>query len=251
MRYQFVDCRFDLAEPARARAGYLAGHIPGASFLDLDDELSDMREAPARGRHPLPTTDAFAAAAGRAGIGAGVFVVAYDTGMPGGAARLWWLLRHYGHDEVAVIEGGLDAWQGPLETGAVETPPVTFEPRERTGDAMTADEIHARLGDPRLAIVDARAPARFAGEPSADPLANLDPAAGHIPGAVNVPFVGAREFGPEVLDADDIVVYCGSGVTACVDLLALHAAGRTDARLYPGSWSEWSRRGLPVAMGEG
>ena len=247
MRYQFVDCRFDLAEPARARAGYEAGHIPGASFLDLDGDLSDMREAPARGRHPLPTTEAFAAAAGRAGIGPGVFVVAYDTGMPGGAARLWWLLRHYGHEDVGVIEG----WHGPVETGVVEPPPLTFEPRERTGDAMTADEIHARLGDPRLAIVDARGAARFAGEPSDDPLANLDPAAGHIPGAVNVPFTGDRVFGPEVLEADEIVVYCGSGVTACVDLLALHAAGRPDARLYAGSWSEWSRRGLPIETGDG
>ncbi len=251
MRYQFVDCRFDLAEPARARTGYLAGHVPGASFLDLDDDLSDMRDAPARGRHPLPTTEAFAAAAGRAGIGDGVFVVAYDTGMPGGAARLWWLLRHFGHDAVAVIEGGLDAWHGPLETGEVATETVVFHARERSGDAMTAEEIVARLGDPRLAIVDARAPARFAGQPSDDPLANLDPAAGHLPGAVNVPFTGDRVFGPEVLEADEIVVYCGSGVTACVDLLALHAAGRTDARLYPGSWSEWSRRSLPIATGEG
>jgi thiosulfate/3-mercaptopyruvate sulfurtransferase len=249
MRYQFVDCRFDLAEPARARVGYRAGHIPGASFLDLDGDLSDMRDAPARGRHPLPTAEAFAVAAGRAGIGDGVFVVAYDTGMPGGAARLWWLLRHYGHDDVAVIEGGLGAWRGPLETGDIDAAVATFTPRERTGDAMTADEIHARLGDPRLAIVDARSPERFAGEPSDDPMANLDPAAGHVPGAVNVPFTGDRVFGPDVLAADEIVVYCGSGVTACVDLLALHAAGRTDARLYPGSWSEWSRRGLPVATG--
>lgn len=251
MRYQFVDCRFDLAEPARARVGYRAGHIPGASFLDLDDDLSDLRDAPARGRHPLPTAEAFAAAAARAGIGAGVLVAAYDDAMTGGAARLWWLLRHFGHDDVAVLEGGPSAWHGPLEVGDPAVIPATFQPRERSGDAMTADEIHARLGDPRLAIVDARAPARYAGEPSADPMANLDPVAGHIPGAVNVPFAGDRGFDPAVLDADEIVVYCGSGVTACVDLMALHAAGRTDARLYAGSWSEWSRRGLPVATGNG
>jgi thiosulfate/3-mercaptopyruvate sulfurtransferase len=249
VRYQFVDCRFDLAEPARAREGYRAGHVPGASFLDLDDDLSDMRDAPARGRHPLPTAEAFAAAAGRAGIGTGVFVVAYDDAMTGGAARLWWLLRHFGHDDVAVVDGGLTAWRGPLEAGDADVPPATFEVRERAGDAMTADEIHARLGDARLAIVDARSAARYAGDPSDEAIANLDPIGGHIPGAVNVPFAGDRRFDPAVLEADEIVVYCGSGVTACVDLLALHAAGRTDARLYPGSWSEWSRRGLPVATG--
>jgi thiosulfate/3-mercaptopyruvate sulfurtransferase len=249
VRYQFVDCRFDLAEPANALAGYRAGHIPGASFLDLDSDLSDLSDAPARGRHPLPSAEAFAAAAGRAGIGPGVFVVAYDAGAAGGAARLWWLLRHFGHDDVAVIEGGLDAWLGPLETGDTEPVPATFRPRPRADDTMTADEILARLGDRRLAIVDARAAERFAGTASSDPIANLDPVAGHIPGAVNVPHAGDRAFDAAVLDADEIVVYCGSGVTACVDLLALHAAGRTDARLYPGSWSEWSRRGLPVATG--
>ncbi len=250
MRYQFVDCRFDLADPARARAGYRAGHIPGASYLDLDDDLSDMRDAPARGRHPLPTAEAFAAAAGRAGIGAGVLVVAYDDAMTGGGARLWWLLRHFGHDNVAVLDGGFPAWHGPLEAGDPAITAATFTARERTDDSMTADEIHARLGDPRLAIVDARAPARFTGEPSDEPMANLDPVAGHIPGAVNMPFAGDRAIDPAVLAADEIVVYCGSGVTACVDLMALHAAGRADARLYPGSWSEWCRRGLPVATGD-
>jgi thiosulfate/3-mercaptopyruvate sulfurtransferase len=247
--YQFVDCRFDLAAPSRAIEGFQAGHIPGASFLDLDTDLSDMRDAPARGRHPLPTAETFAAAAGRAGIGRGVFVVAYDDAMTGGAARLWWLLRHFGHDDVAVLEGGLSAWRGRLEGGDTVVEPVEFELHERTDDTMTADEIHARLGDPGLAIVDARAPERFAGDPSGDPGANLDPVRGHIPGAVNVPFAGDRNFDEALLRAVDIVVYCGSGVTACVDVLALHAAGRPDARLYPGSWSEWSRRGLPTATG--
>ncbi len=250
MDYQFVDCRFDLAAPARAIEGFQSGHIPGASFLDLDTDLSDLRDAPASGRHPLPTAEAFAAAAGRAGIGSGVFVVAYDDAMTGGAARLWWLLRHFGHDDVAVLEGGLSAWRGRLAGGDTVVEPVVFEPRERTDDTMTADEIHARLGDPGLAIVDARAPERFAGDPSDDPGANLDPVRGHIPGAVNVPFAGDRSFDEALLEAVDIVVYCGSGVTACVDVLALHAAGRPDARLYPGSWSEWSRRGLPAATGK-
>jgi thiosulfate/3-mercaptopyruvate sulfurtransferase len=251
MRYQFVDCRYDLVEPARARAGYEAGHLPGASFLDLDTELSDLSDAPARGRHPLPTAATFAAAAGRAGIGGGVFVVAYDTGMTGGAARLWWLLRHFGHDDVAVLDGGLGIWRGPLERGVADIAPETFRPETRSGDTITADELRARLGDERLAIVDVRSAERFAGAPSADPMANVDPVAGHIPGAFNVPFAGDRTLDPEVLEADEIVVYCGSGVTACVGLLDLHTAGRTDARLYPGSCSEWSRRGLPAATGAG
>lgn len=246
MHYRFADCRFDLAHPERARAGFAAGHVPGAAFLHLDDDLSDMTDAPAAGRHPLPTAAAFAAAAGRAGIGDDAFVVAYDAAGEGGGARLWWLLRHFGHDAAAVLEGGLQVWRGPLETGAGEVAPAVFTPREREDDVILADELLARLGDPRLAIVDARGAARFAGDPSADPMANLDPVAGHIPGAVNVPFMGERTFPPEVLEAEEIVVYCGSGVTAAVDMLALHALGRTDARLYPGSWSEWCRRGLPA-----
>ena len=199
MEYQFVDCRFDLAAPARAIEGFQSGHIPGASFLDLDSDLSDMRDAPASGRHPLPTAEAFAAAAGRAGIGNDVFVVAYDDAMTGGAARLWWLLRHFGHDDVAVLEGGLSAWRGRLEGGDTRVEPVVFEAQERTDDTMTADEILARLGDPELAIVDARAPERFAGDPSDDPGANLDPVRGHIPGAVNVPFAGDRNFDEALL----------------------------------------------------
>jgi thiosulfate/3-mercaptopyruvate sulfurtransferase len=171
--------------------------------------------------------------------------------MTGGAARLWWLLRHFGHDDVAVLDGGLGVWRGPLERGTAEVAAEAFEPGTRSGDTITADELHARIGDERLAIVDVRSAERFAGGPSTDPMANLDPVAGHIPGAFNVPFAGDRTFDRAVLEADEIVVYCGSGVTACVGLLDLHAAGRTDARLYPGSWSEWSRRGLPAATDEG
>jgi thiosulfate/3-mercaptopyruvate sulfurtransferase len=241
MRYQFVDCRFELGKPGRGRELYLAGHIPGASFLDLDTELSDL-SVPAAGRHPLPAAQAFAAAAGRAGIGAGVFVVAYDQGT-GGAARLWWLLRHFGHEGVAVLGGGIDAWHGPLVAGETEVEAVPFEPAPRSGDTISADELLARLGEPGLIVVDARSPERYRGE-----VEPIDRVAGHIPGAVNVPF-GTPEFPPEVLEAEEIVVYCGSGVVATVDLLALHAAGRPDAKLYPGSWSDWSTRGLPVETG--
>jgi thiosulfate/3-mercaptopyruvate sulfurtransferase len=251
VRYRFVDCRYDLMEPRGGRAAYRAGHVPGAAFLDLDGDLSDLTDAPAAGRHPLPTAAGFAASAGRAGIDAATFVVAYDDGVNGGAARLWWLLRHFGHDAVAVLAGGIGAWIGALETGDAAVEAATFVPRARHDDTVTADELRARLGDPGLAIVDARSAERFAGTPSDDPRASLDPVAGHIPGAVNVPYAGEIALSPELLAADEIVVYCGSGVTACVPLLALHAAGRTDARLYPGSWSEWSRRGLPAETGGG
>ena len=242
MRYRFVDCRWELGKPERGRALYLEGHIPGASFLDVETELSDPSVADA-GRHPLPSAERFAEAAGRAGIAPGVLVVAYDQGRTGGAARLWWLLRHFGHDDVAVLDGGIGVWQGPLASGPEEIEPERFEPRPRTDDTIEAGELLARLREPGLAVVDARAPERYRGE-----VEPIDPVAGHIPGALNVPYA-EPQLPQEVLDAGEIVVYCGSGVTACVDVLALHGAGRPDARLYPGSWSEWSTRGLPAERG--
>ena len=224
MRYQFVDCRWSLQDPEWGPAAYLDGHIPGATFLDVERELS---AAPGpRGRHPLPPTDAFAHAAGAAGIGAGIFVVAY--GNMGGPERLWWLLRHFGHDECAVID--LDAWRGPLERGEPRILPARFHPEERRDDVIDADELRDRLGE--LVIVDARVPHRFRGEP--DP---LDRVPGRIPGAVNAPW---SEAVPE-LPPGELVAYCGSGVTACVPLHRLHLAGR-EGRLYAGSWSEWEQR---------
>ena len=244
MDTRFADCRYDLADPPSARARYLEGHIPGAAFLDLDSDLSDLSIPPeVGGRHPLPSAEKFAAAAGRAGIGPGTLVVAYDEGMTGGAARLWWLLRHFGHDEAAVLDGGLGVWLGPLAQGEETIEPAVFTPRERSDDLITADEILERLGDPSLALVDARPGDRFRGE-----AVGLDPVAGHIPGAVNVPTSLGATVPPELLDAEEIVAYCGSGVAACVPLLALHRAGRSDARLYAGSWSEWSRKGLPAEV---
>jgi thiosulfate/3-mercaptopyruvate sulfurtransferase len=192
----------------------------------------------------LPRDEAFAAAAGRAGIGKGVFVVAYDHGGSGGAARLWWLLRHYGHEDVAVLRGGLDSWLGPVRGGEEEIESRRFVPRPRDNDMVDADELLARLGEPGLVIVDARAPERYRGE--AEP---IDPVAGRIPGAVNWFYAEAAEPPPEIAEADEIVVYCGSGITACVGLLQLARAGRPDAKLYPGSWSDWCRRGLPIERG--
>ena len=224
MRYVFADCRWALDDPGWGRAQYLAGHIPGAVFLDVERQLS----APPglRGRHPLPTAEDFAAAAGGAGIGDGVFVVAYGT--LGGAERLWWLLRHFGHDGCGVID--LDAWRGPLATGEERNEAVTFEPRERSGDTIELQELAERHRD--LVVVDARLAPRWRGEPSP-----VDRVPGRIPGALNSPWNEE----PPVLPDGELVAYCGSGVTACVTVHRLHLAGR-EARLYPGSWSEWEQR---------
>jgi thiosulfate/3-mercaptopyruvate sulfurtransferase len=228
VRYQFVDCRWELGKPELGRELYLAGHIPGASFLDVDTDLA----APpgARGRHPLPEPDDFAAAASRAGIGEGVFVVAY--GLMGGAERLWWLLRHFRHDDCAVLD--LDGWLGPVQPGVEKVEPAVFEPRPLTDDTIEADELVSRLDE--LVVVDARLPARFRGEPNP-----IDRVPGRVPGALNAPW---NEPVPE-LPEGELVAYCGSGVTSCVTLHRLALAGR-EGKLYPGSWSEWEQLDLPV-----
>ncbi len=233
MRFQFVDCRWELNAPARGRELYLAGHIPGASFLDVDEDLSDLSVS-GQGRHPLPPAERFAAAASRAGIGAGVFVVAY--GSLGGAERLWWLLRHFGHDDCAVLRGGIDVWGGPLRSGEEEIEPAVFEPREREGGTIAAEELVRRLADPALVLVDARPANRWRGE--ANP---IDDPPGRIPGALSAPWADPQ---PELPDGE-LVAYCGSGVTSCVVLHRAFLAGR-EGLLYPGSWSDWSARGLPL-----
>jgi thiosulfate/3-mercaptopyruvate sulfurtransferase len=236
MRYQFVDCRWELGKPTRGRELYRAGHIPGASFLDVDEDLSDL-SVEGQGRHPLPGAERFAAAAGRAGIGENVFVVAY--GSMGGAERLWWLLRHFSHDDCAVLDGGIDTWLGPLTAGDEGIEPAVFSPRERAGDTIDAEEIARRLDDPKLVLVDARLPARWRGEENP-----IDKVPGRIPGALNAPW---NEGLPELSDGE-IVAYCGSGVTSSVTVHRLALAGR-DARLYPGSWSQWETLDLPWERG--
>jgi thiosulfate/3-mercaptopyruvate sulfurtransferase len=180
----------------------------------------------------LPTETSFAEAAGRAGIGDGVFVVAY--GSMGGAERLWWLLRHYGHDDCAVLD--LDGWSGPLRSGEEKIPPARLTSRPRTGDTIEADELRRRLDD--LVLLDARVPERYSGE-----VEPIDPVAGHIPGAQNAPW--NEPLDPDRVPDGELVAYCGSGVTATVLIHRLARAGR-DAKLYPGSWSEWSGLGLPA-----
>lgn len=235
-----MDCRWQLGAPDAGRELYLAGHVPGASFLDVERELSAPPGGPDGGRHPLPAAEDFASAAGKAGIGEGVFVVAYDQGMNGGAARLWWLLRHFGHDDVAVLGGGIDSWLGPLRAGEEEIEPAEFVPRPRDDDTVTAEELERGLGQPGFVLVDARVPERYRGE--SEP---IDPVAGHIPGAVNMPYTGEPG---DLAEGNEVVAYCGSGITASVTVLALAQAG-IEAKLYPGSWSEWSSRGLPVERG--
>jgi thiosulfate/3-mercaptopyruvate sulfurtransferase len=228
VRYQFVDCRWELGSPGRGRELYLAGHIPGAAFLDVDEDLA-APPGPS-GRHPLPAPEEFAAAASRAGIGDGVFVVAY--GNMGGAERLWWLLRHFGHDNCAVID--FEAWRGPLSAGEEQIDQADFVQRERDDDTVDPHELARRLDE--LVVVDARRPERFRGEPNP-----IDKVPGRVPGARNAPWDEPLPDLPE----GELVAYCGSGVTACVALHRLFLSGR-EGRLYPGSWSEWEGLGLPV-----
>ncbi len=260
-RVVLLDCGFDLADAAAGERAFDQGHLPGAVYVHLDRDLSGAKTG-GNGRHPLPPPQALAERAGAWGIAPDVQVVCYDNqGMPY-AARAWWLLRWLGHTAVAVLDGGVAAWTaagGALETGAAQPPapaaayPLSPEAGQRV---ITADALQAQLG--RVTLIDARAPERYRGD-----VEPLDPVAGHIPGALNRPFnanLGAdgRFQAPETLRAafapllgtGEVVHQCGSGVTACHNLLAMEIAGLPAATLYAGSWSEWCRDGRrPVARG--
>ena len=231
VRYRFVDCRFELGSPGRGRELYLAGHIPGAAFLDVDEDLSDL-SVEGQGRHPLPSARRFAEVAGRAGIDQDAYVVAY--GSMGGAERLWWLLRHFGHDACGVLIGGMDVWGGPLRAGEEEIEPAVFAPAERSGDTIDGPELASHLDD--FVVVDARIASRWRGEENP-----IDKVPGRIPGSLNSPWnEPVRDF-PQ----GELVTYCGSGVTASVIVHRLWLAGR-EAKLYPGSWSQWETLDLPI-----
>jgi thiosulfate/3-mercaptopyruvate sulfurtransferase len=258
-----VDAGFDLADTGAGERDHAAGHLPGALYWHLDRDLSGAKTG-RNGRHPLPERAAFAATAGAAGIAPATQVVVYDAQGGVYASRAWWLLRWLGHTAVAVLDGGRAAWLaagGPLTAEPTRRTAATapYPQRESLAPALDADALAARLG--AVALLDARAPERFRGE-----VEPLDAKAGHIPGSLNRPFkdnlgAGARFKSAEHLRAEfaaligaqqpaEVVHACGSGVTACHNLLAMEVAGLAGSVLYPGSWSEWSSDPQrPIALG--
>jgi thiosulfate/3-mercaptopyruvate sulfurtransferase len=244
-----VDVRASLTDPQAGRRWYEEGHLPGALFLSLDDDLAGP-VAEHGGRHPLPDLEAFAATLQALGVGDAHEVVAYDDAGGMVAARLWWLLRYGGFERVRVLDGGFSAWTAaglPLTHELPNHPPATLTLAARPELAVSMDEVKAALQNPGVRLFDARAPERYRGE--TEP---LDKKAGHIPGALNKPFSenleGGRFKPPEALrarfaeaeSADEVILYCGSGVSAAHNALALEEAGLPGARLYVGSWSDWS-----------
>lgn len=248
-----IDCRFDLSDPAWGERAYREAHLSGAVYASLDRDLSGQKTG-INGRHPLPDQQALADTLGRWGVGAGSQVIAYDQDSGMYASRLWWELRWLGHDAVAVLDGGWATWVGeqrPVTSAVPTRAPQVFSPRPRAGMLATVEDVERRRTDRTWRLVDARAPDRFRGENE-----TLDRVAGHIPGAANHFFKtnltgGGRFKSPDDLrgqlratvgdvPAEQVVCYCGSGVTACHNLLAMEHAGLPGAKLYAGSWSEWS-----------
>lgn len=248
-----ADIRWSLLEKSKGRNAYLRGHVPGAVFMDVDGDLSSPRgQGP--GRHPLPRPEAFAATMSRAGIGAGTHVVAHDFGDGSTAARLWWLLRYFGHDRVSLLDGGFARWSGegrPLEIAVPEYEAAVFRAEPRDGMLVDADAVERLRADPRTLLLDSRMSERYEGR--TEP---IDPVAGHIPGARNRPYPAnvrsaedPRFLEPAMLreqfmrlgagSATRFVAYCGSGVNACQNLVALQLAGFGSGLLYEGSWSDW------------
>ena len=264
-----VDCRHDLADPTAGIAAYVAGHIPGARFASIDTDLSDKKNSgigPFRGRHPLPSQDAFLETLRSFGIDDTTQVIAYDSHGGMFAARLWWMMRWVGHCAVAVLDGGLPAWKADgqrLEIGMrakAEQLTGTVVGRPSLASTLDVARILDNLDRPVWTVVDARSPDRFRGENE-----TLDPIGGHIPGAINRFFkqnlaadgrfktstVLRAEFDALIDAPTKAVMQCGSGVTACHNLLAMEIAKLPGAALYPGSWSEWcSDPRRPVATGQ-
>jgi len=259
---RIVDARFALMDPPAGRVAYEESHLPGAVHADLNRDLSDLSRA-GEGRHPLPGATAFAEKLGMWGIAPQHQVVVYDADNGSmAAARLWWMLKLFGHERVAVLDGGLAAWRAKgLPETASTSPPATKPAYPASFDAsriVTAEEVQVRLGEATGWLLDARAGERFSGK-----VEPIDPVAGHVPGAVNRPVADNLQDGrfksPQLLraeiapllsshDPQEVVVMCGSGVTACHLLLALEHAGLHGARVYAGSWSGWiSDPSRPVA----
>ncbi|MCG6975928.1 MAG: sulfurtransferase [Acidiferrobacterales bacterium] len=259
-----VDCRFTLTDPGAGKRNYDENHIPGARYMHLDDDLA----APVTektGRHPLPDPDTLATKLGELGIGNNTQVVAYDDTFGAMASRLWWLLRWMGHDEVALLDGGLPAWVRKKLPLSTETPAIekkTFVPSMRDDMVVDMPAVQAIVAKRKKIIIDARAEERFTGE-----VEPLDKVAGHIPGALNLPYEdnldldGTFMSREEIVDlyhdflgdksGNDVVMMCGSGVTACHNLVAMEIAGLKGAKLYAGSWSEWiTNPDNPVETGE-
>ncbi|MCB0565258.1 MAG: sulfurtransferase [Phaeodactylibacter sp.] len=248
-----IDCRFNLSDTEAGRRAYRNGHIPGARYVHLDEGLSGPIVPGKTGRHPLPNPDVAAMRFERLGIGNDVQVVAYDDAGGMVASRLWWMLRWLGHDAVAVLDGGWPRWVGegrPVETAIPEPYPRAFIPHPRPDLLVDVNTVEAIRKQPEFKLVDSRAAERYRGE-----VEPIDPVAGHIPGALNLS--NAETVNAEGLflnegeqqqrfqqalgeaDAAHTVFYCGSGVSACRNILAYKHAGLGDAKLYPGSWSEW------------
>ena len=258
-----VDVRSSLADLEAGRRAYGTAHIPGAVFADLAADLSDPPGG-GRGRHPLPSSEAMEHTFGSLGISAGRQVVVYDESDGMYASRLWWMLRYAGHADVAVLDGGIAKWiaEGrPVAGGTERHAQVPFVVAPRPEMIADVSDVDVARTDPERVVVDSRSPDRFRGENE-----TIDPVAGHIPGARNYFFKNNVSAGGALRDPEDLarsftrllgelgpersIFYCGSGVTACQNLLALEHAGLRGARLYPGSWSEWiSDPGRPVATG--
>jgi thiosulfate/3-mercaptopyruvate sulfurtransferase len=259
-----VDVRWYLGHPGDGRRAYLEGHIPGATHLDLDEDLADPNGLGAPGRHPLPSPAAFAARLGEAGVGDASLVVAYDDAGGWIAARLWWMLDNLGHAEpgrggVVVLDGGWRAWMAaglPVSTDVTVRKRAELHLGDRWTNVIERDDLRGRLGS--LILLDARATNRYRGE-----IEPIDPVAGHIPTAISAPWDG--DVGPDGrlrppeelrarlgtlgLGAGDVVTSCGSGTSAALHILAARVAGLPDPILYVGSYSDWSRSGYPVATG--
>lgn len=249
LQVAIVDCRFSLTEPALGRHQYKTGHIPGAYYLDLNQDLSSP-VAQHGGRHPLPDLEVLAAKLSDMGITNATQVIVYDDSRFAFAARLWWLLRYLGHDRAAVLDGGFQNWQAvgyPVSQVPPDLKTGHFIPHPRTEWVVDINAVKARKDLPNVALVDSREGERYRGEKE-----QIDPIAGHIPGAVNYPwqdmtdangFVRSaraqRDRWSALQSADEVVVYCGSGVTACVNLLSLAIADINTGKLYAGSWSDW------------